>query len=134
MPRRRSYKKSSTWQVTELAFAAPIVMAHRVIQMATAGAAPSAKDLKEFHLMSAEKVAACQESWAAMAAQAAVANQRLALSFMKSFWNPWAAQLSSKALSRQLGKATETMLTKGIAPVHRRAMSNAKRLGRHQKR
>jgi hypothetical protein len=131
--RRNRRTKSLAIQAAELAVAAPQVVAHRVARMAIAGASPSARDRKEFHRMGAEKLAAFHESWNAMALQALRANQRLALSFMRSLWYPWGGTRPSvSATSKQLNHAVLGLLGTGMAPVHRRAVANAKRLGRNK--
>ena len=128
MPIRSSRKsRRLATQTAELAFAVPQVIAHRAMRMALAGASPSARDRKEFHGMGAEKMLAFGESWNAMAMEALMANQRMALSAIQSFWFPW---LPRQSASRQLSDATLGILGKGIAPVRRRAVANAKRLGR----
>jgi hypothetical protein len=107
--------------------AAPFVIAHRVARMASAGASPSASDRTEFHRMGAEKIAAANEAWTAMATQAFFESQNFAIGFMQSFWNP-------KSGSRKLKQATMRILGKGMAPVRRRAVANANRLGRNAPR
>jgi len=84
--------------------------------------------------MGAEKVSALAESWTAMATQAFLANQRLALSYMQSLWFPWLRRPSAGAASRQLNNAALGILGKGMAPFHGRAVANAKRLGRPRRR
>lgn len=84
--------------------------------------------------MGAEKVTALAESWNAMAMQAFWANQQLALSCMQSLWFPWLGRPSAKAASRQLSNAALGILGKGMAPIHGRAVANAKRLGRAGRR
>jgi hypothetical protein len=113
----------------ELGVAVPQVIAHRVARMAIAGASPSARDRKELRRMGTEKVAAFNEAWNAMALEAFRANQRLTLSFMQSLWFPW---IHPKR--RQLSNAALGILGKGMAPVRRRAVANAKRLGRVKRR
>jgi hypothetical protein len=132
MPTRRNRKMNSlAIQTAELAMAVPQVVAHRVTRMAMAGASPSARERREFHRMGAEKLAAFNESWQAMALQTLRANQQLSLWFMRSLWYPWiGTRPSVRATSRQLNNAALGILAKGIAPVHRRAVANAKRLGR----
>ena len=49
-----------------LAFAAPEVVAHRVLRLWAAGASPSLRDIQELQLMWLEKCAAFYESWTAM--------------------------------------------------------------------
>ena len=62
--------------------------------------------------MGTEKIAAFNEAWAAMALQT-----------MQSFWFP--AQVSNAALE---------ILAKGMTPYRRRAVANARRLGRPRRR
>ncbi|MGB2682619.1 MAG: polyhydroxyalkanoate granule-associated phasin [Candidatus Competibacter sp.] len=132
MAERRTRKTRSVSRKTvETAVAAPQVIAHRLTRMALAGAKPSARDRKEFQRMGAEKVAAFTESWNAMAAQAFQAHQKLALSWMASLWKPGAtAQSVTKSAARQTGDAVLDIVEKGLNPIHRRAVANAKRLSR----
>jgi hypothetical protein len=97
----------------------PQVIFHRALR----------SDTKELHRMGAEKFLAFGESWNAMFIQAAMENQRLALSAMRAFWFPW---LPRSSASKQLGNAARGILGAGLAPVHRRAVSNAKRLRRRR--
>lgn len=135
--------RAAAWpqQMAELAVAVPQVVAHRVTRMAIAKHPLSARDRKEFHTMGAEKSAAFVESWAAMAAQAAAAQQQFALALMKQAFLPWTwagggaqAQRSAQALMRTAAQhaasAGANVLGHGLAPVHRRAVANAKRLRR----
>lgn len=115
----------------ELALAVPQVVAHRVARMTFAGPTPSARDRKEFALMVEEKNAAFADSWRAMSAQAALANQALASSFFRSFLAAaQGKQPSAAASAAQLQRAALGVLGKGLAPVHRKATANAKRLAR----
>lgn len=123
-------KKSFSALATEMAFAVPQVMTHRLTRMALAGANPSARDRKEFERMSAEKVDAFYESWMAMGMQALRFNQQLWLESVQLFWTPWTVRESIQAFPQQMNQAANDILDKGMAPVHRRAMSNAKRLGK----
>jgi hypothetical protein len=116
--------------------AAPQVVAHRLFRMAAAGATPSRADQREFHLMSAEKIAAFSESWQAMALHMCKVNQDLALSLVRTWPFP-AAFAPPGAFPKPLSRAVAQLqgpalgiLSKGIAPIHRHAVSNAKRLGR----
>jgi hypothetical protein len=123
MPTSRKSKRFET-QAAELAFAVPQVIAHRLTRMALAGHAPSARDRREFHRMGAEKLEAFYESWMAMAMHAWGAQNSL----WQSLWLPW---LGGAALpSSFFSGFTHSMLGKGMAPVHRRAVANAKRLAR----
>jgi hypothetical protein len=81
--------------------------------------------------MGIEKIAAVNEAWTAMATQAFLENQKFALSFMQSLWFPWMRPTpTAKSVSRQLNRAAVGILGKGMAPARRRAVANAKRLGR----
>lgn len=129
--RRRRKSKSLVAQTVELGAAIPQVIALRAARIAAAGVSPSARDRKEFYRMGAEKLLAVNEAWNAMAAQAFLENQKLALSFVQSVWSPWThPRFSSKAASKRLTR----ILGKGMAPVRRRTVANAKRLGRTRKK
>jgi len=119
---RRRRSKSFAAQSIALGFAVPQVIAHRMARLG---------DRKELHLMSSEKIAAAAEAWNAMAVQTVLENQKLALSVMQSFWFPW---LRSKSASSQLSDAAMSILGKGMDPIRRRAVANAKRLGRAKRR
>ena len=130
MARRRKSSSLAAHSIA-LGFAAPQVIAHRMARMAMAGASPSARDRKEFHLMGTEKILAASEAWNAMAAQTVLENQKLALSFMQSLWFPWMRQTDA---STQLSDAAMSILGKGMAPLSRRAVANARRLARPKRR
>jgi hypothetical protein len=129
MPSRRSRKSHVlAVQAMELGFAAPQVIAHRVMRMAVAGSSPSLRDRKEFYLMGAEKVAAFYESWNAMLLEMFCANLK-SLSTAPLFWFSWPTSMGySRAASTRFQRAALAVLGKGVAPVHRRAVANAKRL------
>lgn len=128
----RSPRKSSVLatKLAELSFAVPQVVAHRVALMAMAGQTPSPRDKKEFELMVAEKKVAFGQSWNAMAREAAFANQTLALSFFHSFWLPTRRKPTMASVTSQIQRAAAGVLSKGVEPVHRKAIANAKRLAR----
>ena len=83
--------------------------------------------------MGTEKVTALAEAWNAMGVQAVVENQKLALSYLQSFWFPW-LRPRSRSASGALSNAALGILGKGMAPVRRRAVANARRLGRARRR
>jgi hypothetical protein len=120
-------------QAAELAVAVPQVIAHRLTRLALAGPAPSARDRQEFRRMGAEKAAAFAESWNAMATGMLEANQTLMASFMRGFWSASGAQRSAASATRRVGRAVTSIVQKGLAPVHRCAVANAKRLSRTQR-
>jgi hypothetical protein len=128
----RSQRKLAT-QALGLSLAVPQVVAHRVSRMAAASTPLSARDRREFTLMGAEKMAAFYESWAAMG-QATLRAQQ---SMLQSMWR--SAALMPLGLARPgsllptpaaLTAHALAVAAKGLAPVHRRATGNAKRLGR----
>ena len=136
MPRRRPANPFAVaTQLAELSFAAPQVVAHRVARMASAGANPSARDRAEFHRMGAEKTTAFWESWTAMGAETLRMQTALATSLMGAAFMPpaLAGTRAARAMATLQGEQLG-LLGKGLAPVHRKAVANAKRLGRVKKR
>jgi hypothetical protein len=112
--RRRSTRLSR--QATELAIAVPQVVAHRLTRMALAGAVPNARDRREFHGMGQEKVHAFWQSWFAMG-----------WAMTQGMQKAWLAMLQG---ARVPLIDAEHILSRGLAPVHRKATSNARRLAR----
>ncbi|MGE5169701.1 MAG: polyhydroxyalkanoate granule-associated phasin [Rudaea sp.] len=127
MPSRRKRNHTSLLvKAAEIGLATPQVVAHRVTRMALAGAYPAPRDRKEFERMATEKVAALSESWNAMALEAARTYVSLAASVFRVLWLPWlggASPSPSRPNEVALG-----ILGKGIGPIHRRAVANARRL------
>ena len=130
--RRRKAEHFFAQQSIELALAAPQVWAHRMTRLMQAGHAPSRRDRQEFHLMGAEKVAAFYESWNAMFVE--MFRQSLKLAFIPAFsWWTWPAPGRVPRLrSGRARRAAAIVLSRGLAPVHRRAVANATRL-RHRR-
>jgi len=112
----------------ELGIAAPIVMAHRLTRMAMAGRVPSPRDRKEFDRMVQEKGIAFRDSWNAMAMQAFRAQHAFSVSLLSSFWAP--PRPGAKSIAARLHRDALGILDKGLAPVHRKAVANARRLSR----
>ena len=102
----------------------PQVVAHRSARIALAASAMplSARDHKEFELMHPEKTAAFTEASVALWWQTALAQQQLALLLM-------AAETTPVSILRAFVHAGAQVLGHGLAPVHRQAMANARRLG-----
>lgn len=126
---RRS--KQLAAQAAELSMAVPQVVVHRLTRMALAGHTLSERDREEFDQMSSEKSAAFLESWQAMAVQSMRANQALSMSFFRALWSPsMTRKLSMGNMTAQMQNAAIAVLGKGMAPVHQRAVANAKRLSR----
>ncbi|AVS77937.1 hypothetical protein C8246_03020 [Paracidovorax avenae] len=121
--------RSLARQGAELAMAVPPVVAHRVARMALAGPNPSQRDRREFGRMVAEKQWAFVQSWAAMGMQTLLAQQAMAASMMRLWWTPW-TMATGPQLARQWQDAAAGVLGKGLVPVHRAAVANARRLAR----
>jgi hypothetical protein len=106
----------------ELGLAAPQVIAHRLTRMALAGPKPNARDRKEFTAMVVEKQLAFAQAWIGMFAEGARLQQQLALSLLMG--------ATPRQRAAQVKSAASRMASTGIAPVHRKAVGNAKRLAR----
>jgi len=131
---RRNRSSKAAMQAVELAFALPQVVAHRMSRMAAAGTTPSARDQREFWTMGFEKVLAFNQSWWAMFAEAGRVNQQIMVSMLRATWLPWMMQAPGfPASAARLQRAAIDIAIKGVAPIHRRALANARRLG-HSRR
>lgn len=132
---RRSALRIGT-QATELMFAAPQVVAHRLGRMGASGSGTSVRDRREFQRMGTEKFAAFAESWNQMALQMLKVNQQMARAWMSAWWLPVrmtpgaAPRRSISRAAAQMQSSALDVMASGLAPVHRRATANAKRLGR----
>ena len=115
MPAKRR-PHSLARQSAELAVAVPQVVAHRMTRMALAGPRPSARDRREFAGMWQEKVHAFWQSWFAMGTALAQAWQQA-----------WIAGLQGAKVPVL---DTQALLAHGLAPVHRKATANARRLAK----
>lgn len=122
MARRKPSSQRLAQQVTELAFAAPQVVAHRTARMARVGGKPSSRDQAEFMRMGTEKVDAFYQSWSAMW----LAGWRLPFELAR------AATLAPTSAYALAATSAMGVLSAGLGPVHKRAVSNAKRLARRR--
>jgi hypothetical protein len=110
----------------ELGLAVPEVVGQRIMRMALAGSSPSKADRDEFSRMSTEKVSAFYESWNAIFLAAWRANLQCLAS-----WTAWPSVwlvAGRRSHSTTLQRAVLDIVASGMAPVHRRAVGNAKRL------
>lgn len=80
--------------------------------------------------MGAEKVAAFTQSWSAMTSQAFQAQQKIGLTLLTSLWLPTTVRKTADSAVRQANASALAIIEKGMAPIHRRAVANAKRLTR----
>lgn len=116
-------------KVTELGIAVPQVVGHRLARLAAAGPSPSARDRREFQRMGAEKFTAFSQSWLAVSMAMWQANLALGASMLRTMGMP-GLQHSPAQLGWQWQSAMTGALDKGIAPIHRTATANARRLAR----
>ena len=133
MPNKTGNRRSRALgaQMIDLGFAVPEVMAYRIARMALVGSSPSARDRREFQRMGAEKLAAFYESWNAMLTEMLRANAQLALWSARWFVPGWpASRPLTRATAGHIQRAAIGILGKGVAPVRRRAVANARRLRR----
>jgi hypothetical protein len=133
--RRMRKSKSLAVKSIELAMAVPQVVAHRVTRAALAGPTLSDRDRREFQMMVNEKQLAFAQAWVAMAMQVLRANQELAIVVLRSLFTPFSSNRPSAAsTAAQLQKEAVEVLNKGLAPIHRKAISNARRLSKRKVR
>ena len=86
--------------------------------------------------MVVEKHDAFGEAWQAMALQSLHSQQAFAAALARLAWTPPSLrrQPAAQALAAQMQLAALAVFGKGLAPVHRRAVANAKRLARTRRR
>jgi hypothetical protein len=104
MPTHRRQAAALAARTSELWFAAPQVVAMRLARMAQHGMQPDARDQAEMLRMGSEKIAAFSQGWVAM---------------WMAFWTFPLRMTPARAM---------TVAAAGLAPVHRTAVANAKRL------
>ena len=137
----------------EMMLASAQVIGYRTGRMALAGAAPNARDRREFALMGQEKIEAGAQSAQAMAAHLMTMNQpwgalafrhllRNSAAFMSLASSRTPSQLIARqaAVARALGRSAVHMADvskdatklahRGLKPIHAKARANAKRLGK----
>ena len=131
MPSSRRRPKHFGIQSWELAWAVPQVMAIRLTRMALAGSSPTPRDQREFQRMSAEKIAAFYESWNAMFAELFRAQCEWSFAALRSMWLLGTiGEFPSIATSNHSQRIAHDILRHGMAPIHRAALANMKRLQR----
>ena len=125
MPTRPSARLAR--QLNGLAIAVPQVVSHRMARALLAGPHLSQRDRKEFARMGTEKAEAFFDAWNAMAVQMLDAQLRLAL--LPLTWMSMPTSAHARRLLLTHGRRTLTAtLSSGLAPLHRRAAANARRL------
>jgi hypothetical protein len=134
--RRRSRRTARRLVVkaSELSWAAPQVVALRTLGMLTGGAFPHARQRRENMRMGAEKLEAYTDAIIAMNVQMARSNVELMTYLARQWWKSWSQPGSVFALPATLQRhwhdAALSVADKGVSPVHRRAVANARRLRR----
>lgn len=124
-------------KMAELAVAAPQVMAFRTAPMLACGPFPRAATQAEVARMGFEKIQAFAESLSAMNAQLYASNQKWASLAMHQWWNvwltPWSVPnwwASFTPIRKHAESTASKLIAAGIAPVHRHAIGNVRRLSR----
>lgn len=119
-------------KTAELAVAVPQVIAHRMARMALAGAMPTPRDQEEFRRMFEEKHQAFSQAWLAMTLQSAVVSQVWITAVARALSAPRLDGHVNDLMRahQRLQSDTLGVLNKGLAPVHRKAVANARRLAR----
>src|SRR5262245_26352574 len=131
MPYRRRRKRALSTQAIELALAVPQVLSHRLIRLSLAGNSPSSHDRRELYLMGTEKIEAFYESWNAMLVEILGANLKLMFAPVLFWWSPWTGmKRAPKVFAKRSRRTALAVLGSGLAPFHRRAVANARRLRR----
>jgi len=138
-------------KTAELMFASAQVIAHRTGRMAMAGAAPNARDRREFALMGREKIEAGAKSARAIAAQMMTLREPVGAQAFRDIQRGTAALTAlaasrtpaqviarqaalARALRRSAGsmagatKSATRLAQRGLKPIHAKATANAKRL------
>src|SRR5262245_43792387 len=120
--KRLPHGAATAVKALELAVAAPQVIAHRVSRMALAGPVPSARDRQEFTRMVVEKQLAFGQAWMAWSMEALGLQQRLLFA--------WFAGAAPHQHASRLRSGVARLSHSGLAPIHRKAVANARRLAR----
>lgn len=125
-------------QSTEMLLASGEVIAQRSQRMAAMGPNPDTGDRREMQRMVDEKVSAANESVQAMSSRAAGLYQASMLQWFDLMGRQTAAMAgigraprldtSTRVVAAKASQAAVQITTAGLAPFHRRATANAKRL------
>jgi hypothetical protein len=124
----------------ELGAAAPAVIAMRTARMMAAGASPTPADRRETSRMVSEKIDAFGTSWWMMASRQQQAALEAWMAFARAWWAPWlrgfalpsstVARRDLQRLQRSLSRSQAAVYAVGLAPLHRAATANLRRLTR----
>jgi len=119
----------------EIGWAAPQVIAHRTRRMLSGGAFPVQADRDEFRRMFDEKAEAWFEAMWRMSTEMGRQWLEISTSAMQPWWLSGASpaahwQSAWSGAARRWARSAPHIARLGLAPVHRRATANARRLGR----
>jgi hypothetical protein len=128
--RRSPRTASASRKLTEMAIAAPQVVAHRLTRMAMAGPVLSSRDRKEFTEMVQEKPMAFARGWTSAWWEMLRVQQQMAWSMTRAFWTLQSPLLQAQSSSRAMTAGLSRVGDKFISPVHGKAVANARRLAR----
>jgi hypothetical protein len=140
---RRPIRRRTLRKATELALAAPQVVALRTLGALGAGDRPNAATRREWTRMRTEKSDAFTRSIAATSAQWLRYAFELPFVAAGQWWNLWVSAafafasgrpLRNRALERHWQRAAERAFDAALAPVHATAVANARRLQRGRRR
>ncbi len=129
--RKLARTRKTTRMLGELSLAAPLVATHRLSRMALGGPSWSVRDRREFAGMVQEKQVAFFQSWMAMSLEAARIQQQMWLALAKPFiWPGPRAWPRVGSLPQWRPDHLLRIAVAGLAPVHRKALANSRRLTR----
>jgi hypothetical protein len=139
MPRSRRIRIVNN--ALERSLAAPQVVALRTLGALAAGDKPTARDRREWTRMGTEKVDAFSRASAAIGAQWTRAIVELPLAVWAEWYRawlaasmtPWLVPPRRRALERHWQAAATRALDRGLAPLHRTAVANLRRLRRSKR-
>lgn len=115
----------------ELCIATPQVVAHRTARMALNGPVYSRLDQAEFLGMVQEKQLAFTQSWMAMWTEGTRVQQQWWLHWLGAAAQPWGSVWGGAlGANERLLAGLQRTAAKGLAPVHRKAVANSRRLAR----
>jgi hypothetical protein len=129
-------------RAAELALAAPFVVATRTARLVASGTSPTAADRAEQLRMVSEKVEAFTAGWTAMAMRMHRVQVEWALAALRAWLDAWRFPVSvrppvslaqSTAATRRLVRGWHDVANAGLAPVHRAATRNARRLSQRKR-
>lgn len=131
MKRRKPRPERLASKFMELAFAVPQVIVHRTSRMISAGVSPSRHDRAEFWRMGIEKVDAFYRSWLSIWLVSASVQSEMAQNLASTMYGFASGKYSGPNETLDaLSDAAIRLISAGLVPVHKKAVSNAKRLSR----